>query len=93
MLPRAEEKHLTKRGQFGWGLVGAAAPYVVRAVRSVRVDTEMPHVGLAFIIVTLGALAFGGAWSIAMKSDPAWKAVYNGATSQLMFVFLVETAR
>lgn len=89
-MPRG---HLRTGGQFSWGLVGAIAPYVLRAVRAVKPDTGMPHFGIAYVLVSLGAVLLGGLWSVAMKSDPEWKAMYNGATFQLVFAFLVETAR
>ena len=82
------DEHLGRLGQFCWGLAGAVSPALIRALASLSPESEIPHLGLAYIIVTLGVFAFGGMWSIAMGSDKYWKAMYNGATFPLVFGYL-----
>jgi hypothetical protein len=89
-MPQETAAHLTKTEQFWWGVLGATAPYVVRAVRAVKPGAALASPGVGWILVSLCAVVFGGFWSIAMKSDPEWKAMYNGATFQIVFAFLAS---
>ncbi|HEV7508639.1 MAG TPA: hypothetical protein VGS07_27415 [Thermoanaerobaculia bacterium] len=82
------DEHLGRLGQFGWGLAGAVSPSLIRAFSSLSPESEIPHLGWAYIIVTVGVFGFGGVWSIAMGSDKFWKAMYNGATFPLVFGYL-----
>jgi hypothetical protein len=84
----AEAGKLSKRGQFGWGVLGALAPYVVRAASTVQLDTPLPLFGLGYLAATSALLAVGGAWSVALESERPWFAMYHGANVPLVFSFL-----
>jgi len=52
----------------------------------------MPHLGVAFVVLSLGVFLGGGLWSHAMGSEKPWKALYNGATFPLVFGYLAHVA-
>jgi hypothetical protein len=87
------EEHLGRNEQFGWGALGAAAPYLVRALHAVQLSSPIPQLGVAYLGVSVCAILVGGLWSMAMKSDREWKAMYNGATFPIVFAFLIEATR
>jgi hypothetical protein len=86
------EEHLGRLGQFLWGLAGAAFPPLIRAFNAVTPGAEIPHLGLAFILLSFGVFLGGGLWSHAMGSEKPWKALYNGATFPLVFGYLAHVA-
>jgi hypothetical protein len=88
----APEGPLGRSGQFLWGLAGAAFPPLIRAFDAVAPGTEIPHLGWAFILLSLGVFLGGGLWSHAMGSEKPWKALYNGATFPLVFGYLAHVA-
>jgi vacuolar-type H+-ATPase subunit I/STV1 len=88
-LPRHHEP-LSRLGQFSWGLAGAVFPPMIRAFNSVYPGAEIPHLGWAFILLSLGVFVGGGLWSQAMGSEKPWKALYNGATFPLVFGYLAH---
>jgi hypothetical protein len=91
MEPPADE-HLGRLGQFGWGLAGAIFPPLIRAFDAVTPEAEIPHLGLAFLLLSAAVFLGGGIWSHAMGSEKPWKAMYNGATFPLVFGYLAHVA-
>ena len=88
----APEAPLGRSGQFLWGLAGAVFPPLIRAFDTVTPGTPMPHLGVAFVVLSLGVFLGGGLWSHAMGSEKPWKALYNGATFPLVFGYLAHVA-
>ena len=88
----APEAPLGRSGQFLWGLAGAVFPPLIRAFDAVTPGTPMPHLGVAFLGLSLGVFLGGGLWSHAMGSEKPWKALYNGATFPLVFGYLAHVA-
>jgi hypothetical protein len=88
----APEVALGRSGQFLWGLAGAAFPPLIRAFNAVTLGDDIPHLGWAFILLSLGVFLGGGLWSHAMGSEKPWKALYNGATFPLVFGYLAHVA-
>jgi hypothetical protein len=82
------EAPLGRSGQFLWGLAGAVFPPLIRAFDAVTLGAEIPHLGRAFLLLSIG----GGLWSHAMGSEKPWKALYNGATFPLVFGYLAHVA-
>jgi hypothetical protein len=84
------DDHLGQSAQFLWGLAGSVFPPLIRAFNAVDLSTDIPHIGTGFIVLALAIFIGGGLWSLAMGSDKAWKAVYNGATFPLVFGYLTH---
>jgi hypothetical protein len=51
-------------------------------------EAEILSLGRVRIIIALGFFTVAGLWSVAMSSEKAWKAMYNGATFPLVFGYL-----
>ena len=83
---------LDLRGQFFWGCVGAATPWVLRGAQVVgyKLDVTMPTLGAGSMLIFLAVLLFGGAAAIILHSHNRWVAWYHGATYQIVVAAIVN---
>ena len=83
---------LDLRGQFFWGCVGAATPWVLRGAQVVgyKLDVTFPAIGAGSVLIFLAVLLFGGAVAIILHSHNRWVAWYHGATYQIVVAAIVH---
>jgi hypothetical protein len=70
--------------RFGYGVIGAAAPEIVRMVKTVDLAGP-PHINALAVIISIVFLFLGGSLAVAWDDDSPIKCIYVGSTFPIWF--------
>jgi hypothetical protein len=87
----------TRLGRFGWGCAGGLILYVGRISiaalsGAIAMDAPFPKIGLAYVLAILCTVLLSGVVAYALESSHVFMALYNGASTPAVIMFLLHAA-